>query len=108
LDIQTIIAIIGGVLSIIAVLVAVARFFSENQRKVEQLTNEIKALKDQSTVLRTTIRHNSDGTSADTYNRIAELSGEAAKAVRSEIHSISIPIPSTEPTHLKIVYENLG
>jgi class 3 adenylate cyclase len=44
--------------------------------------------------------------STETYNRLAQESSEAAKAVAAEIHSVSVPVPPHSPTHLRIIYSS--
>jgi len=104
MDLQTFLAILGGIVSLGAVVVAVARYFVRNQRQLDALRQEIKTLQEQSRGFRKAMRAYPERASTDTFDRLVTVSAETANSVRADIHSISVPVPLHTPTDLRIIH----
>jgi len=90
--------IIGVVLSIAGTAYAAVRFVLGEQTKRSRLVGEINTLQERIRVLSAAIRHE-----IDHYQALEQVSKNAEIAVAASFHSISIPIPPRDPTHLQIV-----
>lgn len=101
MDTQTIVAILGVMLSLGTAAVAIGRYFSQNQRQLELLRTEIKSLQEQAQTLKTLAT--APPAKKDLFSQLMELSTQASNAVKAEIHSISVPVPPDSPTDLRII-----
>jgi class 3 adenylate cyclase len=103
MELQAIFAILGVALSFVIAAAGVGRYLAQNRRRLDLLQDEIKMLREQSQTLRTAVSLPSARASTDIFTQLMELSTEAAKSVGAEIHSISVPVPSGDPTDLRII-----
>lgn len=100
--------IAGGLVTLGGVTVALAKFFSNQNKTLTALRTEIKDLKTQAAIL--TKQVPAGGTSSvsrdDLYKQLGSISTQARNAVMAELHSISAPVPATDPKYLKIIYSS--
>ena len=83
--------------------VALAKYFSGQQKTLTALRDEIKELKNQTKILKQPIEHIATFSTPNTYQQLLTVSTDARIALAADIHSISIPVPSISPTHLRII-----
>ncbi len=104
MDPQILIGITVGIITILGAVVAVARFFAKNQQQLDLLKQEIRSLYDQNTSIKTSANLYTSEVSSGAFRGMTDVSGEAAKAVKADVHSISVPASPESPTHLRIIY----
>jgi class 3 adenylate cyclase len=104
MDLQLIIGLLIGVLSLAGVTVAIARYFTKNQQQLDMLRGEIQTLQDQNKSIRATVTQLPSTTSVNAYQDLTGASEEAAKAVKADMHSISVPASLEAPSHLRIIH----
>ena len=105
MDIQLLIGILVGIVSLVGAAVAIARYFTKTQLQFEALRKEILSLREQNKSIRATVTQYPSPASTNAYQDLTIASDEAAKAVKADIHSISVPASHEEPpTHLKIIH----
>jgi class 3 adenylate cyclase len=95
-----IVAVVGG---LAGTAVAVAKYFAGQQKTLTSLRDEIRDLKAQTRVLKQPLLDTVSAPATGLYQRLLEASTEAEKAVAADMHSISSPVPSQQPTHLRII-----
>jgi hypothetical protein len=83
--------IAGGLVTLGGVTVALAKFFSNQNKALTALRDEITNLRTQTKILKQPI------------DPATAISTEAREALGADLHSISVPIPAREPTHLRII-----
>ena len=87
------------------VTVGLAKFFSNQSKTLTVLRDEIKDLKTQAKIIskQQPIDASISVSQANLYQQLLSISTEARDALRADLHSISVPVPAREPTHLKII-----
>ena len=82
MDIELIIAILVGLITLGGAAVAIGKFFSQNQQQLDLLRGELSAVKDQNQSIKASLSQFPTSSSTDTYEEIVNISADAAKAVR--------------------------
>jgi len=105
MDITAIVTIASGIIGLIVVFVSAARYFAQTQKQVENLKQEVLNLQKQSEIRQASLALYPEDASGSksVFEKLLEVSSEAEKAVSAEIHSVSIPVPSSAPTDLRII-----
>jgi class 3 adenylate cyclase len=103
MDWESAFKLVAVVLGLLGTAVAVAKYFSGQQKTLTLLRDEIKDLKAQATVLKQPLLELQPSSNTGVYHQLLAVSTEAQKALAADIHSISTPIPPDAPTHLRII-----
>lgn len=103
---QLLIGILVGLVSLVTAAVALARFFTKNQRQFDWLRKELQSLREQNTAIRASVTQYPSISSTSAFQDLTQVMGEAAKALGAEVYSVSVPVSLDAPTHLKIIYSS--
>jgi class 3 adenylate cyclase len=82
--------------------VALAKYFSSQSRSIDALRREIKDLTVQTKILKQPIEVG-DVSLPNLFQKLLSVSTEARDALGADLHSISVPVPPADPTHLRII-----
>src|SRR5216683_126123 len=95
--------IAGGLVTLGGVTVALAKFFSNQNKTLAALRTEIKDLKTRADMLATPTSATGSVSRDDLFKQLVSISTQARDAVMADLHSISVPVPAVEPKFLKII-----
>jgi class 3 adenylate cyclase len=95
--------IAGGLVTLGGVTVALAKFFSNQNKTLTALRTEITELKTRADILARPMSATGSVSRDDLFKQLVSISTQARDAVMADLHSISVPVPTTEPKFLKII-----
>jgi len=102
-DWESVSKIVGILLALGGAVIAVAKYFSKQGKTIDRLHDEIKELKERAKILSTANAQPTQVRFSGTFEQLLATSTDAAKAVGAAFHSISVPVPLTNPSDLRII-----
>ncbi len=106
MDIELIIALFAGVVTLVSTAAAIAHHLTKNQQQFNMLERELQTLRDQDESIRTAVTKFSSTPSSSAYQDLTSASDEAAKTLLADVHSISVPASLEDPSHLRIIHSS--
>lgn len=105
MELKLLLEIAGGLITLGGVTVALAKFFSNQNKTLTALRNEIKDLRTQADMLTRQVPAGATSSVSrdDLFKQLVSVSTQARNAIIADLHSISVPVPAADPKYLKII-----